>query len=118
MNHHIIGVVLAQKFSLKAGLNKFGNTGDKFSVKELTRIHYMKTFLPLDPTKVTREYRTKSLLSLMFQVDKRYGTIKARYCANGIKQRRDDSYNRANPDVQEFSVYLVLEQVEIYLTRS
>ena len=39
MKYQIIGVVLAQKFSLKDGLKKFGNPGEKSSVKELTQIH-------------------------------------------------------------------------------
>ena len=46
VKYQIIGVVLAQKFSLKDGLKKFGNPGEKSSVKELTQIHDMTKFMP------------------------------------------------------------------------
>ena len=36
VNHHIIGVVMAQHFSLKAGLKKFGVPGEEATTKELT----------------------------------------------------------------------------------
>ena len=55
MDYQIVGVVLSQKFSLKAGLKKFGKPGEKASVKELTQLHDMATFIPLDPKKLTRE---------------------------------------------------------------
>ena len=61
MNYDIIGVVLSQKFSLMAFLKKFGNTGEKASVKELTQLHYMTTFITLDPKKLTREDRLVAL---------------------------------------------------------
>ena len=54
MDYHIIGVVLSQQFSLEAGLKKFSNPGEKASVKELTQLHDMTTFIPLDPKKLTR----------------------------------------------------------------
>ena len=49
MDYHIIGVVLAQQLSLKSGLKNFGRSGEKFSVKELTQIDDMTTFIHLDP---------------------------------------------------------------------
>ena len=61
MKYQIIGVVLAQKFSLKDGLKKFGNPGEKSSVKELTQIHDMTKFMPLYPKKLTREDIIKAL---------------------------------------------------------
>ena len=75
MDYHTIGVVLSQKLILKAGLKKFGKPGDKSSVEELTQLHDMKTFIPLDPKKLTRKDRIKSLSSLMFLVEKRDSTI-------------------------------------------
>ena len=92
MKYYIIGVLFSQKFSLKSGLKKFGNTGEKFSVKELTQIHDMTTFIPLNPKKLTIEDIIKDLSSLIFLVEKLYGTIKAITCADGIKQRSYDSY--------------------------
>ena len=62
-----------------AVLKKFGNPGEKASVKELTLLHDMITFIPLDPKKLTIEDRRKALSSLIFPVDKLYGTIKHRW---------------------------------------
>jgi hypothetical protein len=94
VNHHIIGVVMAQHFSLKAGLKKFGVPGEEATTKELTQLHDMVTFIPMDPTKLSRADRLKALSSLMFLIEKRDGTIKGRACADGSKQRRDESYNK------------------------
>ena len=49
MDYLIIGVLLYQQFNLKAGLKKFGKPGEKASVKELTQIYDMTTFITLDP---------------------------------------------------------------------
>ena len=76
-----------------AVLKKFGNPGEKASVKELTRLHDMITFIPLDPKKLTIEDILKALSSLMFLVEKLDGAIKARTWAGGIIQRRDERYN-------------------------
>ena len=60
MDYYIIGVLLAQNFSLKAGTKKFGNPGEKTSVKELTQIHDMINVIPLYPEKLTREDMIKA----------------------------------------------------------
>ena len=109
VKYHIIGIVLAQKFSLKAGLKNFVKLGDKSSVKELTQIHDMTTFIPLEPKNFTREYLVKALSSLTFLVDKQYGTIKAKTCADGRKKIRDDIYNKhdyASPTCENNSVVI------------
>ena len=61
MYYHIIGVVLAQQSSLKVGLNNFGKPGEKSSVKELTQIHDMITFIPFDSNNFTIEDIIKAL---------------------------------------------------------
>ena len=94
LNYPIIGVVLSQEFSLMAGLKKFGNPDEKYSAKEMTHLRDITTFIPLELNKLIREYRIKDLSSLMFLVDKLDGTIKDRTCADGIKQRKYDSYNK------------------------
>ena len=53
VNHHIIGVVMAQHFSLKAGLKKFGVPGEEATTKDLTQLHDIVTFIPMDPTKLS-----------------------------------------------------------------
>ena len=94
VKYHIIGVLLAQQFSLKAVLKKFGKPGEKSSVEEQTQIHDMTIFRTLDPKKLTRKDRIKSLSSLMFLLGKQDGTIKARTCTDGGKQIRDDIHNK------------------------
>ena len=78
MKFNIIGVVVSKQFSLMDGLNNFGDPEEKYSVKELNQIHYITTFIPLDPNKLTIEDRIKALSSLMFLAEKRDGNIKAR----------------------------------------
>ena len=70
VNHHIIGVVKAQYFSLKAGLKKFGVPREEATTKELTQLYDMATFIPMDPTKLSRADRLKALSSLMFLIEK------------------------------------------------
>ena len=65
----IIEVVLSQQFRLMDDLKKFGKPWEKASVKELTQLNDMTTFIPLAPNNLTREDRLKALLSLMFLVD-------------------------------------------------
>ena len=60
----------------------------------MTQLHDTTTLVPVDPKKLTREDIIKALSSLMFPVGKLDGTIKARTCAGGIKQRSYDSYNK------------------------
>ena len=45
----IIEVVLSQQFRLMDDLKKFGKPWEKASVKKLTQLHDMTTFIPLDP---------------------------------------------------------------------
>ena len=89
MCYHIIGIVMAQYFSLKAGLKKFGVPGKKATTKILSQLHYMVTCIPIDPAKLTKADRLTILSSLMLLIEKRDGTVKARACAVGGKQRRE-----------------------------
>jgi hypothetical protein len=87
LNMHIIGVILAQQFSVKKGIELFGDEGRKAVSKELQQMHDMVAYTPVDASTMTREQKLKALESLMFLVKKRCGRIKARACANGSKQR-------------------------------
>ena len=110
LKYHTIGVVLSQKFSLKAGLKQFGKIRYKFSVKEMTQLHDMTTFITVYPKKFTRDDKIKSLSYLMFLVEKQYCTIKDITCADGSKQRRYNSYNKhyyASPNCANKSVMIV-----------
>ena len=57
MAEHILGVVMVQQFSLKAGMAKFGDRATTAVTKELTQLHDMKTYVPMDPDKMTRQQK-------------------------------------------------------------
>jgi hypothetical protein len=109
MMEHVLGVALVQQFSLKAGLKKFGPRGEKAVTKELTQLHDMVTYIPMDPREMTKEQRMDALASLIFLTEKRNGTIKARACADGSKQRKQPNYRKedaASPTVFNESVFI------------
>ncbi len=46
---HVLGVFMAQQFSLKAGLHKFVNEGKKAVSKELIQLDDKIAYVPVDP---------------------------------------------------------------------
>ena len=78
---------MIQQYNLRKGLELFGDKAELETVKELSQIHEMGTYVPLDAGGLTAEQKAKALSSLMFIVEKRDGRIKARKCAVGSKQR-------------------------------
>ena len=99
---HVLGVIMIQTFSLKKGLEKFGEDGEKSVMKELQQHHDMETYHPVDPKTLTYEQRREALQSLIFLTEKRTGEVKTRSCADGSKQRRRPGYKKednASPTV-------------------
>ena len=90
------GVIVVHQYNLRKGLELFGDKADTATVKELSQIHEMGTFVPLDAGELTPEKKAKALSSLMFIVGKRDGRIKARKCAVGSKQRTFEGYSEAD----------------------
>ena len=78
---------LMTQYNLKPGLRKFGERGATAAISELTQLHVMDTWTVMDPTKLTRDDRTKALLSLLLFKEKQCGKIKGRACVNGAPQR-------------------------------
>ena len=78
---------LLTQYNLKAGLKHFGDKGVAAAESKLTQLHVMDTWVPEDPTKLTRVEKVKALSSLMFLKEKRCGKIKGRACVNGAPQR-------------------------------
>jgi hypothetical protein len=107
LNMHIIGVILAQQYSVKKGIRLFGDEGRKAVSKELQQMHNMVAYTPVDARTMTREQKLEALESLMFLIKKRCGRIKARACTNGSKQRvyirKEDA---ASPTVGTDSVFI------------
>jgi len=52
-------------------------------MKDLRQLHDRKAMVPKKKDDVTKEDRLNALRYLMFIKEKRYGTIKARGCADG-----------------------------------
>ena len=66
VDDHIMGVIMAEHFSLKKGIKLFGNRAEEATTKELQAIHNMSTYEPLDASKLTRDDKREALESLLF----------------------------------------------------
>lgn len=98
---------LMTQYSLKAGQKLFGREGEKAISKELGQFDDMSVFIPMDPKKLTRQERAAALASLMFLKQKKDGTVKARICADGRKQRD------TNPEEEAASPTVYIESIFI-----
>jgi len=87
ITEHVIGLLLLNQHNLKKDLKLFGLPGEKAVTKELQQLHETETYIPMVPKKLSRIDRFKALSALMFLVEKRDGSIKARKCAVRSKQR-------------------------------
>ena len=61
---------LMTQYNLKPGLRKFGNRGEAAVVKELTQLHIMDMWTPMEASKLSREQRMLALLLLLFLKEK------------------------------------------------
>ena len=102
----VMAYILTQ-YNLKPGLRKFGTRGEKAALKEMTQLHIMDTWTPMDAGKLSREQRMRALSSLLFLKEKRMGDIKGRACINGAPQRayipKEDA---ASPTVSTESTFV------------
>ena len=78
---------LLTQYNLKAGLRHFGEKGIAATKGKLTQLHGMYTWVPKDPTMLSRAEKVKALSSLMFLKEKRRGKVKGRVCVNGAPHR-------------------------------
>ena len=53
LDAHIVGVIMSQQYSLKKGIELFGERGDAAVEKELTQIHEMEAYEPLMASELT-----------------------------------------------------------------
>ena len=81
-----LGVALIH-YSMNAGIKKFKAKGEAGVTKELTQMHDMNVFRPIEVESLTYDEKKKALLSLMFLKEKRDSSVKARMCADGRKQK-------------------------------
>ena len=73
-------------YSLKKGIEKFRELGREAAMKEMRQLHDRGCFVPIHKSKMTKLEKKRTLEPLIFITEKKYGTIKARHCANGSTQ--------------------------------
>ena len=71
--------------AVKAGLRHFGKKGKEAVTSELTQMHDMHTYEPIDPENMTEQQKSEALNSLIFPTEKHNGDVKPRMCGNGSK---------------------------------
>ena len=85
---------MAHHLSVRAGLKRFGDRGEKDVRNELDQLHNMHMYDPVDPNKLTKKQRMDALNYIMFLIEKRDGDVNARACADGRKQRKQENYRK------------------------
>jgi len=81
-----LGVALVY-YSMNAGIKKFKEKGEAGVAKELTQMHDMNMFRPIEVDSLTYDEKKKALLLLMFLKEKRDSSVKARMCADGRSRK-------------------------------
>ena len=81
-----LGVTLVH-YSMITGIRQFKAKGEAGVTKELTQMHDMNVFCPIEVKSLTYNKKKKALLSLMFLKEKRDSLVKARMCADGRKKK-------------------------------
>eukprot|EP00956_Cyclotella_meneghiniana_P009212 scaffold12647_cov40-Cyclotella_meneghiniana.AAC.1 len=114
---HILGVVLAEQYSINKGIRQFGERAKDSVRKELRQLHDYVTYIPVHAHELTPEQKKQALASLIFITEKRCGRIKARACANGSAQRKYiPKETTASPTVMNDSV-MITSAVEAHEER-
>ena len=78
---------LLTQYNLMAGLRQFGEKGIAAAEGDLTQLHAMDTWVPGDPSRLSRSEKVRALSSLMFLKENRSGKVKGRAYVNGAPQR-------------------------------
>ena len=92
---------------MKTGLRLFGDAGNQAVKSEMGQLHKRTVMKPRYSKDLTTEQRREALAYLMFLKQKRCGTIKARGCADGRKQRdKITKQESASPTVATESVFI------------
>jgi len=95
-------------YSMSAGIKKFKEKGEAGVTKELTQMHDMDVFRPINGDSLSYREKKGALSSLMFLKEKRDATVKAQMCADGRKQR-DSTWSKqetTSPTVATESVFI------------
>jgi hypothetical protein len=104
---HVLGVVLAEQYSINKGIRLFRDRARESISKELRQFYDYVTYVPIHAHKLTPEQKKQALASLIFLTEKRCGRIKTRACVNGSTQRDYiPKENTASPTVMNDSVMI------------
>ena len=102
-----VGVQNVVTHTLNQAMKKWGEKASDAALKEMKQLLDRKCFVPIHADSLSEEERKRVMQSLLFLVEKRDGTIKARHCANGSVQRNwISSEDTASPTVYTESVLL------------
>ena len=61
---HVVGLVLAQMYSLRKGTTLFGESADAAVIKELSQVEEFETYQPMHKHELSDEDRKKDLESI------------------------------------------------------
>ena len=81
--HH----AFVETYSLKRGIKTFGQRAKDAAFGEMKQLHERAAFVPIDVSKLSPKERRRAMRSLIFIVEKRDKSIKARNVADGSTQR-------------------------------
>ena len=70
VDESICGLIMAHQYTLKKGVELFGEKTEEAAVKELKQIHGMITYRPIDPRILSMEEKNKTLSALFFLTEK------------------------------------------------
>ena len=77
--HHVL-----IRYTLKAGLQRYKERGEKGVAVEMKQLNYKLTFKTVKNKSLTTEQRADALCSLMLLKEKITGKMKGYMCADGI----------------------------------
>jgi hypothetical protein len=100
-----LGVALVH-YSMNASIKKFETKGEAGVTKELTQMHDISVFHPVEVESLTYDEQKKALSLLMFLKEKRDSSIKARMCANGRK-KKDGTWSKQETTLPVVAMELV-----------
>jgi hypothetical protein len=89
--HNLLVAITLTNYSIKKGLELFGEEAVESMISELEQLHRKNVFCPVDVRKLNHDQRSKILRTLMFLKRKRDGRLKSRACVDGSPQSRFDT---------------------------
>ena len=98
IEYHLVGVVMAQQYSINKAKELFGDKADAEGTKELNQMHAFETSVPVQikANDISREEKKKALKSLIIVTKKINGDTQVRKVVCKYKHRIYDEYDKAD----------------------